>query len=209
MSMYETGSAQKPYLPLAEVSYPEEHITSRLQPFPPHVSKTTNLLPLWGGGLLGLSSLSLLPIRGSPDVGQGWPCPWEKCPFLRTEHLCLAVWGCSISAVRTGALAFRLPSSFHLSPTWCPSYEDGLLLLSGERKLLCACSRNLKHTLRLLVSFSDEEGRSNMKEGWWSVSTLKDVGPQEGGRGIRRGLLPMGSSITSKPEFAHTNVQAP
>uniref|UniRef100_A0A670JJ67 GIT ArfGAP 2 n=1 Tax=Podarcis muralis TaxID=64176 RepID=A0A670JJ67_PODMU len=84
MSMYETGSAQKPYLPLAEVSYPEEHITSRLQPFPPHVSKTTNLLPLWGG-LLGLSSLSLLPIRGSPDVGQGWPCPWEKCPFLRTE----------------------------------------------------------------------------------------------------------------------------
>uniref|UniRef100_A0A670JIT3 GIT ArfGAP 2 n=1 Tax=Podarcis muralis TaxID=64176 RepID=A0A670JIT3_PODMU len=43
MSMYETGSAQKPYLPLAEVSYPEEHITSRLQPFPPHVSKTTNL----------------------------------------------------------------------------------------------------------------------------------------------------------------------
>nr|XP_028557451.1 ARF GTPase-activating protein GIT2 isoform X1 [Podarcis muralis] len=39
MSMYETGSAQKPYLPLAEVSYPEEHITSRLQPFPPHASK--------------------------------------------------------------------------------------------------------------------------------------------------------------------------
>uniref|UniRef100_A0A670JPP0 GIT ArfGAP 2 n=1 Tax=Podarcis muralis TaxID=64176 RepID=A0A670JPP0_PODMU len=69
MSMYETGSAQKPYLPLAEVSYPEEHITSRLQPFPPHVSKTTNLLPLWGG-LLGLSSLSLLPIRGSPDASK-------------------------------------------------------------------------------------------------------------------------------------------
>ncbi|XP_034990264.1 ARF GTPase-activating protein GIT2 isoform X2 [Zootoca vivipara] len=39
MSMYETGSAQKPYLPLAEVSYPEEHITSRLQSFPPHASK--------------------------------------------------------------------------------------------------------------------------------------------------------------------------
>uniref|UniRef100_A0A8D2LWZ1 GIT ArfGAP 2 n=1 Tax=Varanus komodoensis TaxID=61221 RepID=A0A8D2LWZ1_VARKO len=36
MSMYETGSAPKPYLPLAEVSYPEERITSRLQPFPPH-----------------------------------------------------------------------------------------------------------------------------------------------------------------------------
>ncbi|XP_064889681.1 ARF GTPase-activating protein GIT2 isoform X4 [Columba livia] len=38
MSMYETGSAQKPYLPMAEVTYPEESIT-RLQPFPPHTSK--------------------------------------------------------------------------------------------------------------------------------------------------------------------------
>lgn len=38
MSMYETGSAQKPYLPLGEVSYPEEGI-KRLQPFPPHGSK--------------------------------------------------------------------------------------------------------------------------------------------------------------------------
>ncbi|XP_054852005.1 ARF GTPase-activating protein GIT2 isoform X2 [Eublepharis macularius] len=40
MSMYETGSGQKPYLPLAEVSYPEEHITSRLQPFPPHIGRS-------------------------------------------------------------------------------------------------------------------------------------------------------------------------
>ncbi|XP_065502197.1 ARF GTPase-activating protein GIT2 isoform X3 [Caloenas nicobarica] len=38
MSMYETGSGQKPYLPMAEVTYPEESIT-RLQPFPPHTSK--------------------------------------------------------------------------------------------------------------------------------------------------------------------------
>ncbi|XP_056359911.1 ARF GTPase-activating protein GIT2 isoform X8 [Oenanthe melanoleuca] len=38
MSMYETGSGQKPYLPMGEVSYPEENIT-RLQPFPPHASK--------------------------------------------------------------------------------------------------------------------------------------------------------------------------
>ncbi|XP_068019408.1 ARF GTPase-activating protein GIT2 isoform X3 [Melanerpes formicivorus] len=38
MSMYETGSGQKPYLPMAEVTYPEESIT-RLQPFPPHASK--------------------------------------------------------------------------------------------------------------------------------------------------------------------------
>ncbi|XP_025916152.1 ARF GTPase-activating protein GIT2 isoform X6 [Apteryx rowi] len=36
MSMYETGSGQKPYLPMGEVTYPEESIT-RLQPFPPHV----------------------------------------------------------------------------------------------------------------------------------------------------------------------------
>ncbi|XP_068937726.1 ARF GTPase-activating protein GIT2 isoform X4 [Petaurus breviceps papuanus] len=38
MSMYETGSGQKPYLPLGEVAYPEESVT-RLQPFPPHTSK--------------------------------------------------------------------------------------------------------------------------------------------------------------------------
>ncbi|XP_042721291.1 ARF GTPase-activating protein GIT2 isoform X3 [Lagopus leucura] len=38
MSMYETGSGQKPYLPMGEVTYPEESIT-RLQPFPPHASK--------------------------------------------------------------------------------------------------------------------------------------------------------------------------
>lgn len=47
MSMYETGSGQKPYLPMGEVTYPEENIT-RLQPFPPHVSKTAaaSALPL-------------------------------------------------------------------------------------------------------------------------------------------------------------------
>ncbi|XP_065424932.1 ARF GTPase-activating protein GIT2 isoform X11 [Chrysemys picta bellii] len=38
MSMYETGSGQKPYLPMGEVTYPEESIT-RLQPFPPQASK--------------------------------------------------------------------------------------------------------------------------------------------------------------------------
>ncbi|XP_005055070.1 PREDICTED: ARF GTPase-activating protein GIT2 isoform X5 [Ficedula albicollis] len=39
MSMYETGSGQKPYLPMGEVSYPEENIT-RLQPFPPHIGRS-------------------------------------------------------------------------------------------------------------------------------------------------------------------------
>nr|XP_019956550.1 PREDICTED: ARF GTPase-activating protein GIT2 isoform X8 [Paralichthys olivaceus] len=40
MSMYETGSGLKPYLPKGETSYPEEGIPT-LQPFPPHVSKNT------------------------------------------------------------------------------------------------------------------------------------------------------------------------
>ncbi|XP_060105561.1 ARF GTPase-activating protein GIT2 isoform X2 [Heteronotia binoei] len=40
ISMYETGSGQKPYLPLAEASYPEEHIASRLHPFPPHIGRS-------------------------------------------------------------------------------------------------------------------------------------------------------------------------
>ncbi|XP_053325221.1 ARF GTPase-activating protein GIT2 isoform X3 [Spea bombifrons] len=39
MSMYETGSVQKPYLPIGEVSYPEENI-SRLQPFPQHMVRS-------------------------------------------------------------------------------------------------------------------------------------------------------------------------
>uniref|UniRef100_A0A8D3DK64 G protein-coupled receptor kinase interacting ArfGAP 2a n=1 Tax=Scophthalmus maximus TaxID=52904 RepID=A0A8D3DK64_SCOMX len=38
MSMYETGSGLKPYLPKGEPSYPEEGIPT-LQPFPPHVKR--------------------------------------------------------------------------------------------------------------------------------------------------------------------------
>ncbi|KAM9360807.1 ARF GTPase-activating protein GIT2a isoform 3-T3 [Symphorus nematophorus] len=38
MSMYETGSGLKPYLPKGETPYPEEGIPT-LQPFPPHASK--------------------------------------------------------------------------------------------------------------------------------------------------------------------------
>ncbi|XP_024112351.1 ARF GTPase-activating protein GIT2 isoform X18 [Pongo pygmaeus] len=38
MSMYETGSGQKPYLPMGEASHPEESRT-RLQPFPAHASR--------------------------------------------------------------------------------------------------------------------------------------------------------------------------
>ncbi|XP_075390833.1 ARF GTPase-activating protein GIT2 isoform X4 [Tenrec ecaudatus] len=39
MSMYETGSGQKPYLPLGEASHPEESRT-RLQPFPTHIGRS-------------------------------------------------------------------------------------------------------------------------------------------------------------------------
>ncbi|XP_060926805.1 ARF GTPase-activating protein GIT2a isoform X2 [Limanda limanda] len=38
MSMYETGSGLKPYLPKGETSYPEEGIPT-MQPFPPHASR--------------------------------------------------------------------------------------------------------------------------------------------------------------------------
>nr|XP_017453840.1 ARF GTPase-activating protein GIT2 isoform X11 [Rattus norvegicus] len=38
MSMYETGSGQKPYLPMGEANHPEESRT-RLQPFPTHASR--------------------------------------------------------------------------------------------------------------------------------------------------------------------------
>ncbi|XP_038200696.1 ARF GTPase-activating protein GIT2 isoform X4 [Arvicola amphibius] len=38
MSMYETGSGQKPYLPMGEANRPEENRT-RLQPFPAHASR--------------------------------------------------------------------------------------------------------------------------------------------------------------------------
>ncbi|XP_038618288.1 ARF GTPase-activating protein GIT2 isoform X5 [Tachyglossus aculeatus] len=48
MSMYETGSAPSPYLPMGEATYPEESVT-RLQPFPPHIGRSA----------LGTSSSSL------------------------------------------------------------------------------------------------------------------------------------------------------
>lgn len=44
MSMYETGSGQKAYLPVGEANHPEESRT-RLQPFPAHVSTTTGASP--------------------------------------------------------------------------------------------------------------------------------------------------------------------
>ncbi|XP_041436220.1 G protein-coupled receptor kinase interacting ArfGAP 2 L homeolog isoform X2 [Xenopus laevis] len=39
MSMYETGSVQKPYLPIGEITYPEENV-NRLQPFPQHIGRS-------------------------------------------------------------------------------------------------------------------------------------------------------------------------
>uniref|UniRef100_A0A4W3JHP4 G protein-coupled receptor kinase interacting ArfGAP 2b n=1 Tax=Callorhinchus milii TaxID=7868 RepID=A0A4W3JHP4_CALMI len=43
MSMYETGSGQKPYLPMGDVTYPEDSIAG-LQPFPQHVSTSPSAL---------------------------------------------------------------------------------------------------------------------------------------------------------------------
>lgn len=59
LSMYETGSGLKPYVPKGESSYPEEGIPT-LQPFPPHVSKTCTLpllFPIHLSSLLHVSSL--------------------------------------------------------------------------------------------------------------------------------------------------------
>ncbi|XP_067862124.1 ARF GTPase-activating protein GIT2a isoform X5 [Heptranchias perlo] len=39
MSMYETGSGQKPYLPMGDVTYPEDSIAG-LQPFPQHIGRS-------------------------------------------------------------------------------------------------------------------------------------------------------------------------
>ncbi|XP_038673561.1 ARF GTPase-activating protein GIT2a isoform X8 [Scyliorhinus canicula] len=39
MSMYETGSGQKPYLPIGDVTYPEDSIAG-LQPFPEHIGRS-------------------------------------------------------------------------------------------------------------------------------------------------------------------------
>uniref|UniRef100_A0A667Z5J8 G protein-coupled receptor kinase interacting ArfGAP 2a n=1 Tax=Myripristis murdjan TaxID=586833 RepID=A0A667Z5J8_9TELE len=63
MSMYETGSGLKPYLPKGETPYPDEGIPT-LQPFPPHVSKTCTLhsLPF----LLHLSTSKTFPLVSSP-----------------------------------------------------------------------------------------------------------------------------------------------
>uniref|UniRef100_A0A3B3QWQ0 Uncharacterized protein n=1 Tax=Paramormyrops kingsleyae TaxID=1676925 RepID=A0A3B3QWQ0_9TELE len=60
MSMYETGSGLKPYLPKGEAPYPEESVSTP-QPLPPHVSKTSqkpSLLLLWCCSSVLLSSLS-------------------------------------------------------------------------------------------------------------------------------------------------------
>lgn len=83
MSMYETGSGQKPYLPMGEVTYPEENIT-RLQPFPPHVSKTAaaSALPLtfsFSASSDAARSLSFC-LRGEKKPGGDKNC--ENCSCL-------------------------------------------------------------------------------------------------------------------------------
>lgn len=56
MSMYETGSGLKPYLPKGESHYTEEGVPT-LQPFSPHVSTTCSLLA-FASPLLCFDSIS-------------------------------------------------------------------------------------------------------------------------------------------------------
>uniref|UniRef100_A0AAQ4RQU5 GIT ArfGAP 2 n=1 Tax=Gasterosteus aculeatus aculeatus TaxID=481459 RepID=A0AAQ4RQU5_GASAC len=68
MSMYETGSGLKPYLPKGDSPYPEEGIPT-LQPHPPHVSKTRSLLTAVS------SPLPLGRLRSSGWLGEGNSIP--------------------------------------------------------------------------------------------------------------------------------------
>ncbi|XP_041058374.1 ARF GTPase-activating protein GIT2a isoform X4 [Carcharodon carcharias] len=60
MSMYETGSGQKPYLPIGDVTYPEDSIAG-LQPFPQHVSKSPSALIGRSAFVTSSSSLPSFP----------------------------------------------------------------------------------------------------------------------------------------------------
>uniref|UniRef100_A0A8C2Z0R1 G protein-coupled receptor kinase interacting ArfGAP 2a n=1 Tax=Cyclopterus lumpus TaxID=8103 RepID=A0A8C2Z0R1_CYCLU len=81
MSMYETGSGLKPYLPKGETLYPEEGLPA-LQPFPPHVSKTCSLLSVAiSSSLAFFSRISLCSmcrrgrLRSSAWLGEGSSIP--------------------------------------------------------------------------------------------------------------------------------------
>ncbi|OWK14188.1 GIT2 [Cervus elaphus hippelaphus] len=101
MSMYETGSGQKPYLPMGEVNHPEESRT-RLQPFPAHVSNTISASALYSLSSLTpafpLLSLQIPSLRFAKSGYENRPCvcctdvstgacgvptstqgPWPKC----------------------------------------------------------------------------------------------------------------------------------
>lgn len=75
MSMYETGSGLKPYLPKGETPYPEEGIPT-LQPFPPHVSKTCSLLSF---AISSQCPLSMTFPRGLHSVCKPFSLLFKKC----------------------------------------------------------------------------------------------------------------------------------
>ncbi|MEQ2264322.1 glycerophosphoinositol permease [Xenotaenia resolanae] len=66
MSMYETGSGLKPYLSKGETPYPEEGLPS-LQPFSPHVSKTSSLLSFAASSPLLISTSKLEKQSSVPE----------------------------------------------------------------------------------------------------------------------------------------------
>uniref|UniRef100_A0A6I8P7D3 GIT ArfGAP 2 n=1 Tax=Ornithorhynchus anatinus TaxID=9258 RepID=A0A6I8P7D3_ORNAN len=76
MSMYETGSAPSPYLPMGEAAFPEESIT-RLQPFPPHASKLEKQSSLPENDYDNTANNSDLDDTGSSRKGRQRSVIWQ------------------------------------------------------------------------------------------------------------------------------------
>lgn len=105
MSMYETGSGQKPYLPLTEVAHPEENIVSRLQPFPSQVSKTAALT------LFSFAGLSLSFSAPAPAPAPAPNTDYGCCLLGRVLRVDL----CALVCISTRCSA-ALCSSAYLLP---------------------------------------------------------------------------------------------
>ncbi|XP_029427815.1 ARF GTPase-activating protein GIT2 isoform X3 [Rhinatrema bivittatum] len=76
MSMYETGSVQKPFLPMGEVTYPEESV-ARLQPFPPYATKLEKQNSVPDSDYDNAISYSELDDTGSGRKGRQLSAGWQ------------------------------------------------------------------------------------------------------------------------------------
>nr|XP_033810788.1 ARF GTPase-activating protein GIT2 isoform X4 [Geotrypetes seraphini] len=76
MSMYETGSVQKPYLPMGEGTYPEESM-ARLQPFPIYASKLEKQNSVPDSDYDNAVSYSDLDDTGSGRKGRQRSAGWQ------------------------------------------------------------------------------------------------------------------------------------